>query len=316
MVPGLGMTMTPEVAVAVDQAAAEDDIFAPEGLEGAIRGVFWAVMQAGCRHDTRALDALRDRGSSVRWPAFNAVPAGEPDVRLVTVHNESDDTRDRVVFCLRYEVRPTNEQRSECWELVRRADGWLVAAVKSPFDPLPQMQATPWQDARIGDDVTFELAADDAVEPADLRQLAGRFDHALDLALVDDRFAPRVIELAVRQVVEAWEASMDGDRSRLLALADPSAARVLLSPHPDARLVLYGPTIRGVTVVSIRLEAEAPTATVEVRLQARRWLAAARSGSVQRGRRRRSRFTEVWTFRLTGDAHRPWRLAQAQAPTW
>ena len=44
---------------------------------------------------------------------------------------------------------------------------------------------------------------------------------ALDLAMVDGRFAPDVLEAAVRRAVEAWSEAVDGEDAALERAATP-----------------------------------------------------------------------------------------------
>src|SRR5690606_19271196 len=70
---------------------------------------------------------------------------------------------------------------------------------------------------------------------------------ALDLSLVDERFAPHVLEAAARRVVAAWAEAVDGEDEPLEAVADPAAVRTLLYPGDPSgrtRLVVRGPRLR------------------------------------------------------------------------
>src|SRR5437763_5454359 len=96
---------------------------------------------------------------------------------------------------------------------------------------------------------------------------------ALDLSLVDGRFAPDVLEVAARRAVEAWAEAVDGNDGALLELANRDAARQLLHPGDPSgrtRLVVRGPRVKGIRIAGLDPHAEPPTLTVEVEIIGRR----------------------------------------------
>jgi hypothetical protein len=297
---------------ALEEAAGEDEAFEPARLDVAVREIFWAATDVVARREPEKLDAFRHPDvPRLDWPKWAGIPKGEPDVEVETFQNHAGAGRDRVTFRLIYELAPLNHTHLEYWTLKRHGDGWLVAAIGDNGSPAP-LVATPWEDPHLPHDAALELAARDAVDDARLREVSAGSD-ALDLSLLDERTAPHVLEAVVRITLDAWAASVDGDRSELEAVADERAVRTLLAPRAGSRILIRRPEL-------LRLEVEAlepPVAVVRLELRARRWLASTRGVLPRMGRAwRRSRFTERWTFRLTGDARRPWRLSHADPPRW
>ena len=98
--------------------------------------------------------------------------------------------------------------------------------------------ASPWgDDERLRDEAVTELATADAVPDAQIAEIADLdFDGtaraaALDLAMVDGRFAPDVLEAAARRAVDAWAEAVDGDDAALERAATPAAVGELLHPR-------------------------------------------------------------------------------------
>ena len=141
---------------------------------------------------------------------------------------------------------------------------------------------------------------------------------ALDLSLVDGRFAPDVLEVAARRAVAAWAEAIDGDDGALLALADPEAVRNLIHLHDPSertRVVVRGPRVKEIRVRKLDANADPPTMAIDVRIAARRYIENRDTGAVVRGSKsRQTTFTERWTLALTGGDTQPWRIVRVGAP--
>jgi predicted lipid-binding transport protein (Tim44 family) len=141
---------------------------------------------------------------------------------------------------------------------------------------------------------------------------------ALDLSLVDGRFAPDVLEVAVRRVVAAWAEAVDGSDDKLKALGTPWAVSELLhrgDTSERTRLVVRGPRVRQVTIESLDAHAEPPRMTVAVEANAFRYVENRDTTRVISGDpNTRARFTAHWALTLDGDDANPWRIANASAP--
>jgi predicted lipid-binding transport protein (Tim44 family) len=290
---------------------------------------------------TRRLKAFARKG----W--HNRVQVeGLVQVEYLGLVNREDDSQDRV--CVRITatlhdfvvdrhnakiVRTdagTSEFKttSEWWILARDGDGWRLVSIEQDAEGHHLLDdaivASPWSDdGALHDEAVVENAQADAVpegvkiaEVADLDFDGDARTAALDLSLADGRFAPDVLEVAVRRAAAGWAEAVDGDDAPLEAVATPEAVRALL--HPDGegtRLVVRGPRIERLAILALDAAAEPPAMTVELSLTGRRYVENRDtldklSGSADR----ETRWTETWVLGLDGDAANPWRLRRAGAP--
>jgi predicted lipid-binding transport protein (Tim44 family) len=184
---------------------------------------------------------------------------------------------------------------------------------------------TPWDDtARLRDEALVEGAVADKL-PAEVSAgevvSVGYEDDAraaaLDLSLVDARFAPDVLEVGVRRVVAAWSEAIDGSDDPLAALSTPDALRDLLHPGDAGartRLVVRGPRVRGVTIESLDAHANPPRMTVAVEAEGRRYVENRDTTAIVAGSQSAVvKFTERWTLALDGGDQNPWRIVDAAA---
>jgi predicted lipid-binding transport protein (Tim44 family) len=274
---------------------------------------------------------------------------GDVDVQHVGLVNRTADEDDRCVVRIDARLRDyvvnkhgkhimqkgaTNEMTRlrEYWTLGKRPEGgWMVLSIEQDLEGAHQLEeeilASPWgDDQRLRDEALVEGAVADKVvdgyqisEVADLDFDGDARAAALDLSLADGRFAPDVLEAAVRAAVSGWTEAVDGEDDPLLALATPEAAHDLLYPGRGSgekrRLVVRGPRVRALRIVALDAAANPPTMTVEVDVSGRRYVqdrdtAAVVSGSAER----EARFTERWLMGLNGDDRNPWRIVDATPP--
>lgn len=296
----------------------------------------------------RRLDDFERKG----WHNRVSVAAG-PQVEYVGMTNRADDRDDRVVVRveatlidvvnnraghrINHEESATDRRSvAEYWTLGKR-DGdsrWMLLSIEQRAEGDHQLSddlvATPWDDtARLRDEALIEGAAADKlpenVTAAEVVSFSYEHDAraaALDLSLVDARFAPDVLEVAVRRVVAAWTEAVDGGDEGLARLSTPEALHDLLHPgdaSAKTRLVVRGPRVLGVTIESLEVEPEPPRMTVAVQAEGRRYVEDRDTAGVVSGSRSAvTRFTERWTLALDGDDENPWRIVDAtvgDAPT-
>ena len=132
---------------------------------------------------------------------------------------------------------------------------WILLSIEQDAEGAHHLDApivaSPWSDdARMHDEAITELAVADAMPDG---AIAGLVDvdyagdartQALDLSVVDGRFAPAVLEAAARRAVEAWAEAVDGADAALERAATPEAAHALLYPRgEETRLVVRGPRL-------------------------------------------------------------------------
>jgi predicted lipid-binding transport protein (Tim44 family) len=291
----------------------------------------------------RRLDDFDRKG----WHNHVAVLAG-PRVEYVGMTNRADDSDDRVVVRVEATLRDVvidgrgmqmahggsatdRRHLAEYWTLCKReSDGrWMLLSIEQRAEGdhhlADGLVVTPWDDtARLRDEALVEGAVADKL-PSDVRAaevVSVSYEDdaraaALDLSLVDARFAPDVLEVAVRRVVAAWAEAVDGSDDALGALASPDALRELLHPGDagaHTRLVVRGPRLLGVTIEALDVHAEPPRMTVSVLAEGRRYVEDRDTTRVLSGSpARNTRFTERWTLALDGGDANPWRIVRVGA---
>ena len=219
----------------------------------------------------------------------------------------------------------------EFWTLAKRADGggWIVASIETDAEGQhvldAEIVASPWSDERrMQDQSLLEVAALDRLPEGVSTADVARLDYggnaraaALDLSLVDGRWAPDVLEASVRRAVAAWAEAVDGADTDLLDVATPEAARALLHPGDPSgrtRLVIRGPVVRQLTIAALDPAATPPTMTVEVEVRGRRYIEDRDTAAVLRGSKQtETTSTERWTLALAGPDDRPWQVVDTAA---
>ena len=324
------------------EAAQDDPWFAADSVVSEAAKLFHAVQEAWDARDVQRLEALvgkdllvewrrrLDDFASKGWHSRCSVLDG-PQVEYVGMVNREDDTDDRVVVRLEAKLRDvvetatggivkkdgaTSEETSlaEYWTLGRREHGWIVVSIEQDAEGAHHLEAplvpSPWSDdQKLSDETALERArADAAPEGTPMASLA-EVDYAgdarkqaLDLSLVDERFAPHVLEAAARRAVAAWAEAVDGDDAALRELAGEEAVRSLLYPTESTRVVVRGPQLEALRIVSLDPEAEPARLGVEARLRGRRYVEDRDTLALHSGSRDdETTFSERWTLVLDGE---------------
>jgi predicted lipid-binding transport protein (Tim44 family) len=291
----------------------------------------------------RRLDDFEGKG----WRNRVSVLLG-PQVEYVGMTNRADDKDDRVVVRVEATLSDKVVDRSgfemnhgsaggdvrrlaEYWTLGKSpSDGrWILLSIEQAGEGEHHLRSdlvvTPWDDtARLRDEALVEGAVADklpeGVGAGEVVSVGYENDAraaALDLSLVDARFAPDVLEVAVRRVVDAWAEAVDGSDDALAALSTPEALRDLLYAGDSSartRLVVRGPRVRAVTISSLDADAKPPRMGVVVEAEGRRYVEDRDTTAVVSGSQTaEARFTESWTLALSGDDANPWRIVDAVA---
>ena len=291
----------------------------------------------------RRLDDFDRKG----WRNRVSVVLG-PQVEYVSMTNRAEDRDDRVVVRIEATLSDTivdragntmnhggspsdRRQLAEFWTLGKRdGDGrWMLLSIEQAGEGDHHLSGdlvvTPWDDtARLRDEALVEGAvADklpDEVSAGEVVSVGYENDAraaALDLSLVDARFAPDVLAVAVRRVVAAWAEAIDGSDDALSALSTADALRDLLHPGDASartRLVVRGPRVRGVTIESLDAHATPPRMTVTVEAEGRRYVEDRDTTAIVAGSQSAvAKFTERWTLALDGGDQNPWRIVDAAA---
>jgi predicted lipid-binding transport protein (Tim44 family) len=338
-----------QVELAAAEAADDDAAFAPASVTADAAALHRAIVVAWTARDRAALAGLLGTDLMVewrrrlddfdrkRWHNVCEILRG-PTVEYVGLTNREADAEDRavvrveallrdVVIDAQGDVIQRNDSGSqtttlaEYWTLGKRDGRWILLSIEQDAEGRHQLDAplvaSPWGDDRLRDQSLTELATADAVPAASLAEITpvdidgDARAAALDLSLVDGRYAPAVLEAAARRAVEAWAEAVDGDDAPLAAIADPAAVDALLypgDPGRTTRLVVRGPQLRGLRITGI----EGRAMTVQADLSGRRYREDRDTLALVDGSRDRdARFTEHWTLALTDDAETPWRIAGA-----
>ncbi|MGH9000302.1 MAG: TIM44-like domain-containing protein, partial [Acidimicrobiia bacterium] len=267
----------------------------------------------------------------------------EPDVEYLGLVNRTDDRDDRVIVRIEAELSDYVVDRSgqrlyrtgedddltvlaEYWVLGKhngRPGAWTLLSIEQDAEGSHHIEsaiiASPWaDDVGLRDQAATEIgvaaaAPDDLIAGvADLHYEGSARSEALDLANLDGRFAPDVLEASVRATLAAWAEAVDGDDAALEAVTTPDVTAELL--HPDdptrrTRLVVRGPAVHQIRILDIDPAASPPQMHIEAEVTGRRYIEDRNTTTVLEGSRSHERsFTERWTFALDGADDTPWRL--------
>ena len=340
------------VVTAAMEAAMEDSAFDPDDVRAAAAGLVVDTQEAWDTRDrdrlahlvgpdllrewTRRLDDFDRRG----WHAHAGVREA-PQVQIVGLTNREGEDDDQVVVHIRAKAQSWVETRrgetlfengatgpdvelSQYWTLGRRDGRWILVSIEEEGEGDHNLSAPvvarPDSDPSLADRTRTEMATADAageavalaeVVPADMTDDARAV--ALDLALVDDRFSPDVLQIAVRNAVSAWTTAIDGSDAALERVATPGAVQSLLYGGDDrVRTVVRGPRIDEVVIDRVDGSTAPPQISVVIRHRAR-WYREDRDTQevVEGSRTKETQRAERWTFRLDDDAERPWVLVSA-----
>lgn len=338
------------VRLASVEAAEDDPLFDAQVVQQRAATLFVAIQRAWSVNDVTALRRLVGRELMVEWDARlgdfrrkgwrNVVDVLDgPEVRYVRVVNRAGDDEDRVVVNLTAKLRdvvydqaghvlPSDEGEvariSEYWTLGKRAGDWVVISIEQQregahHESAPLVAAPEGDDARLRAEAVMQVATADGVRADEAGELLSpgfsgdARAAALDLSLVDGRFAPDVLATAVGEAVDAWARAIDGSDEPLAACATPQALKALLYPtgSPRARLVIRGEDVRATTIVGVT-----PGPPPEVRLQLDvagvQYVEDRDTTEVLAGSKRRPTTTrQLWTLRLSDDPRHPWVVVDA-----
>jgi predicted lipid-binding transport protein (Tim44 family) len=343
------------VELAAHEAAEDDAEFDPEVVHAEAEQLFRAVQKAWSEDDRERIKHLAGAELGHEWLRRLAdfdrrgwrnevTVEGPVEVDYVGLAHGAGAEDDHVVVWIsarlsdivldqrgrairRNESLGDTTRMSEYWTLGKRDGHWIVVSIEQEREGRHQLSepiiATPWSDTdRLHEQAFAEQAA--AEKPAEGFTVADvaapEFSGdaraaALDLSLVDGRFAPDLLAAEVKRAVAAWAGAVDGNRAELAELSSPSALRELLHPGDPAektRLVVRGPQVRELRIVSLGADKSPAEMTVELEVYGCRYIedratAAVLSGSQQTP----STFRERWRLALDGDDAHPWRIIGA-----
>jgi len=264
---------------------------------------------------------------------------GKPQIDILRVINRGSEDEDRAVLRVRLRIHRdpkaslTQEgdgtllgQRivvvEERWTLVRRGDRWALASVDG--DPIARavisapLIASPDEDeGRVRQVALQELADEEAPHTVDLGELIDRNAAApqrlRQLAILDDHFAPELLEATLRRVVEGWEELTYGSQRPLEKVAAGTAVQALM----------YGGGgrgrhfIRDAELLSWEALDVSTSGTPELRLRVEIKGEISTDGRPTAGGGRRRKHTLIWTLRLfrAAGGDTAWRLVSSSEPS-
>lgn len=347
-----------KVEVAAEEAAVHDDAFLPENVKAGAIALHREIVDAWTARDRDALGRLVSPSLHVEWvrrlddfdrKGWHNITEliDEPIVEYVGITNREGDDQDRVNVHIQANLRDyvvdaqgntitrsdegdTVTRLAEYWTLGKRAGGgWTLLSIEQDAEGGHILDApivaSPWSDdRRLLDEAITEQAVAGGVADADVAGIASvGFEGstrtaALDLANIDGRFSPDVLEAAARRAVDAWAEAVDGDDDALERIASPEVVDTLLfsgDPARKTRLVIRGPKLEDLTIVSIDAEAVPARMRLAAKVRGRRYLQDRDTTTVVLGDPAREvSFTESWEMALDGNDDTPWRLVGASTP--
>lgn len=341
------------VRTASAEAAQDDPAFAAERVTQDATVMFHAIQGAWDARDERALATMVGGDLLEEWRRRLAdferkgwhnrvrVISG-PDVRYVGLVNREADVDDRVVLHVGAELEDYVETAggmrinhsgessaaatlSEFWTLTKHEGRWILTSIEQDSEGRHNLDApivaSPWGDEqRLRDESLVEGAVADAAvagtataELVDVDLASDARTQAMDLSLVDGRFAPEVLAAAARRAAEGWAGAVDGDDAPLEAVATEDAVGALLyagDASRRTRLVVRGPRVEQVRIERLQPAPEPARMTLAVQVRGRRYVEDRDTATVVSGSKdRETTFTERWTMALDGTDESPWRLA-------
>jgi predicted lipid-binding transport protein (Tim44 family) len=341
-----------QVRLAAAEAAESDVRFVLETVYEEAEQLFRAIQAAWGVDDRVALAQLVGKGLMVEWEErlkgfarrgwINKIEVHGP-VRIdyVGLRNSADEQEKRVVVRIGARVRDvvidsrgnTIHRRNslidthricEYWTLAVSHDRWILVSIEQHHEGLHQLREpvipSPWSDtSTLQREATLDQMANAQIDGSQIWTLTSvdlakdARAAALDLSMVDDRFAPRVLTVEVEHAVRAWAEAIDGDDTPLGVLASSSALDELLyggDRDRRQRVVIRGPRVRAVHIVKLEAHDSPPWMLVELQVSGRRYVEDRVTTTVLDGDKSlRSNFTVCWRMELTGDDDHPWRVA-------
>ncbi|MCK9249371.1 MAG: TIM44-like domain-containing protein [Solirubrobacteraceae bacterium] len=342
-----------QVRLAAVEAAVDDVAFDPDALQATIHERFVQIQKAWDDQDQDALAPLMGADLLQEWQRrladfarrrwhSRAVVSGTPRVQVVSIVNRAADEDDRAVAFISCDmqiwVRTAGGQEQylngktgrdvtveQYWTMGKRDGDWILLSIEEYDEGTHNLRAplviSPDQDHELADRARTELAVGDAaLSAADAAGLVSTsladdaYAAAMDLSLVDDRFSPAVLQIAVRRVVTAWTDAIDGPDDSLLRVADQAAVDRLLyggDRTHAVRTVVRGATVDEVTIDALDGDATPPAMEVTVHYAGAWYREDRDTQAVREGSRdRRVRRTVRWRLVITDDQVEPWRLAE------
>ena len=340
-----------EVPPAARAAAEDDQYFAQEEVTRAADTLFREIQTAWDGRDQASLRHMVGPDLMIEWGRrlndfaakgwHNRVEVKGLNVEYVGLTNRADDDDDRMVVrvaallddyvvdqhgrFIAHTGNPSKEAHlREYWTMCKRDDDWMLLSIEQDVEGehhlTEPLVALPEEDvASIRDEVVVEQGVENRApvgtplgELVDVDFADDALNAARDLALIDGRLNPDVIEVSVRRTISAWAEAVDGDDDALLAIAPPEIAEELLRPNgPKTRLVIRGPKMAKATVSKLAVNDPIKVA-IDAKVTGVRYIEDRDTVDVVAGAKdRETTFTQRFILQLDDDPERPWKLVAA-----
>jgi predicted lipid-binding transport protein (Tim44 family) len=348
------------VKMAAEEAAMDDAAFTPDLVKPATVALHKAIVEAWTARDREALAKLVGPDLMVEWnrrlddfdrKGWHNITErlADPTVEYLGLVNREGEQEDRVTVRIEAPIRDYTVDASgerllrtddtddtttlpEYWTLARHDEGsWFLVSIEQDAEGGHVLQqdivARPDTDtARIHDAAIAEVAIVGNVPDEKVKDIAPlSFDGdartaALDMANIDGRFDPDVLEASARRAVAAWSEAVDGDDVSLSLVASQEAIDDLLyagDASKRTRLVVRGPVLKSIRIGAIDAHATPATMTIHAELSGRRYRENRDTTTVIDGSKdKETTFTESWTMALDGNDETPWRLVGSASASY
>jgi hypothetical protein len=326
-------------------ASLDDPAFDPDTIRGAVGAIAAAVDEiwAGARSDL--VSARPDARLLEEWAAQIVQSTGPgvriarpPTLRIIGLVNREGEQEDRIVARVRIALRrdthsmtwpgdgtimATRRARfTQRWTLMRVGGQWyLASAVPAGHDRVPfaraRIASAVDDSARLREAALRELAGNDRTpHPAELIDHHSQPGTQLtELAMLDERFSPALIEATLRRVIECWEIAGVGSEAPLRAICTTPAITQLRHPAGAGMTrTIHDASLNTWTVTRLDAAAAHPTITTQVTINGTWRNQGARFSGAAGGPFRTLR--EVWTLALRDgpDGQPQWRLVHSGPP--
>jgi hypothetical protein len=261
-------------------------------------------------------------GASVsEWVLSHAPSYGEPKYRVkagecdpIRVLDRSAHGATRVVVRVTVQVSIVgllSVQRRHAiayWTYSNSTGSWARGAVESRWGGRRHLahagQDAPALEERLHNEAVIEQSASETapnVIAAGAGDVIGAKDAtaaARDIAAVDQRYAPAVIQACVSKVLAGWELATNGEPEALNGLATAQAIHEILHPSRWVPTVIREPRIKSLQLVELDPKSDRTYVVVSLTISAQPAI---------------RRYTAYWRLVLTDEPELPWQLESTRA---
>lgn len=331
-----------EGELAAIEASIDTEAFAPTRIQEVVERVLAGAETIWTNPSSRLPDDLPDRKVVEAWARLHARTTaprrkGPASVEIVRVIHREADGEDMVELRVRQVLlrrRPWLRARSvrtnEHWTLVRDDAGWRLAAVR----PWPetaetltsqQVPSRAQDGQRVRQEVLEEIASDGSA-PIDISEFIDPTRpidaQLLELAAVDDRLQPVLLESTLRSIIDAWMQATTRRSGDLARYATNEVITQLTRPvtaWQDTRLRVRDASLLDWRVVAIGEKIAGTEIQIDLTIRAIRYLAygsdrAGRRSQPPGNRRRQRPMALRWTLRSQRHPFTPWQLVGTSNP--